>query len=467
MRATMKSMLVTTSLLLACAGTASAQWGALSQDPGPQGCFSQGGVVSCDSGRALAGPTSMAISKDGKHVYVASQFGGAVAVLVRDKKTGTLSQLPGPEGCISQGGSSGQCANGTVLDYSLSMALSPNGKHVYVASYYSSAVAVLTRDRKTGALTQLSGSAGCISEDGSGGQCGNGRALSKPRSVAVSPNGKHVYVASGEGSAVAVLQRNTTTGALTQLPGPEGCISAGGFGGCTSGRALELPWSVAVSKDAKHVYVTSQYSNAVAVLQRDPKTGALTQHPGPEGCIGSSSSPQCTSGRALFEPRSVTISPDGTHVYVASGNNDAVAVLQRDPITGALTQRSGQEGCVSADGIGPCTTVRGLDFPSSVAVSKDGKHVYVASYYGDALAVLQRDPTSGGLTQRDGGEGCISEYDAGPECPEDEECPDIGWECTVGRALRDLASVVVSKDGKQVYALSAGNSAVAVLQRTK
>ena len=465
MSSTMKTVLATTSLLLACAGTASAEWGGLTQDPGLQGCFSQAGLGSCASGRALAAPTSMAVSKDGNHVYVASQVSGAVAVLVRDQRTGTLSQLPGPEGCISQGGSSGQCANGRSLDYSLSMALSPNGKHLYVASYDSSSVAVFARDQRTGALTQLPGPEGCISEGGSGGQCATGRALLKPRSVAVSPNGRHLYVTSGDGYAVAVLQRNPATGALTQLPGPEGCISAGGFSGCTTGRALDFPWSVAVSKDAKHVYVASYYSNAVAVLQRNPITGALTQSPGPEGCIGNSGL-QCTGGRALYEPRSVTISPDGKHVYVASGNNDAMAVLQRDRITGALTQRSGLEGCISADGNGTCTRVRAVDFPSSVAVTKDGKHVYVASYYGHAVAVLQRDPTSGALTQRDGPEGCISEPPVIEECPDGEECPDVP-ECTDGRALYDLVSVAVSKDGKQVYAVSAGNSAVAVLKREK
>src|SRR5215212_3938862 len=39
----------------------------------------------------------------------------------------------------------------------------------------------------TGALTQLSGNAGCVSEDGTGGDCANGKALQAPRSVAVSP----------------------------------------------------------------------------------------------------------------------------------------------------------------------------------------------------------------------------------------------------------------------------------------
>jgi len=223
------------------------------------------------------------------------------------------------------------------------MALSPNGKHLYVASYDSSSVAVFARDQRTGALTQLPGPEGCISEGGSGGQCATGRALLKPRSVADSPNGRHLYVTSGDGYAVAVLQRNPATGALTQLPGPEGCISAGGFSGCTTGRALDFPWSVAVSKDAKHVYVASYYGHAVAVLQRDPTSGALTQRDGPEGCISEPpvieecpdgeecpDVPECTDGRALYDLVSVAVSKDGKQVYAVSAGNSAVAVLKRE-----------------------------------------------------------------------------------------------------------------------------------------
>src|SRR6185369_11834990 len=110
----------------------------------------------------------------------------------------------------------------------------------------------------------------------------------------------------------------------------------------------------------------------------------------------------------------------GKHVYAASGSQNKIAVLQRNPTTGALSQLPGPEGCISADGSGTCTRVRALDFPSSVAVTKDGKHVYVASYYGNAVEVLQRDSTSGALSQRAGVEGCISEYVS--ECPDGEEC---------------------------------------------
>lgn len=52
---------------------------------------------------------------------------------------------------------------GTVLDGAESVAVSPDGKHVYVASSFSDAVAWFGRDKKTGELTFL----GCVSGQGS------------------------------------------------------------------------------------------------------------------------------------------------------------------------------------------------------------------------------------------------------------------------------------------------------------
>jgi hypothetical protein len=57
----------------------------------------------------------------------------------------------------------------------------------------------------TGALTQPAGTAGCVSDDGTG-PCADGRALFGAYSVAVSPNGKSVYVSSNS-NAVARFNR--------------------------------------------------------------------------------------------------------------------------------------------------------------------------------------------------------------------------------------------------------------------
>ena len=67
-----------------------------------------------------------------------------------------------------------------------------------------------------------------MAETDLGGLCTDGFALDGPAAAAASPDGKFVYVASRTANAVAVLKRNTTTGALTQVAGPDGCVSGTG-----------------------------------------------------------------------------------------------------------------------------------------------------------------------------------------------------------------------------------------------
>jgi DNA-binding beta-propeller fold protein YncE len=55
-----------------------------------------------------------------------------------------------------------------------------------------------------GELTQKGGTAGCISQDGTSGTCQDGTALDEAQTVAVSADGKNVYVASAASGAVLV-----------------------------------------------------------------------------------------------------------------------------------------------------------------------------------------------------------------------------------------------------------------------
>jgi hypothetical protein len=54
-----------------------------------------------------------------------------------------------------------------------------------------------------GALTQVAGTAGCVSENGTGGSCGDGLALSGAQALAMPSNGLHLYVAAGGSDGVA------------------------------------------------------------------------------------------------------------------------------------------------------------------------------------------------------------------------------------------------------------------------
>jgi 6-phosphogluconolactonase (cycloisomerase 2 family) len=377
--------------------------GAIAQLPGTDACVSASGTGgACAKGTALVGPRSLGLSPDGKNLYFPATTDAAVAIFARKQTTGALKQLAGTNGCISESGTNGACAVGRALSGARSAFVSPDGTSVYVASYFSDAVAIFSRNPTTGALTQLAGKAGCVSETGTSGACADGIALDGARTVAVSADNKNVYVASEASGAVAIFTRNTTTGALTQLVGLKGCLSQTSTGGaCAKGRALGGAGGLAVSPKGDQVYVASMGSDAVAAFSRDQTTGALTQLSGRSGCVSETGSGgSCADGKALDRARSVVISPDGSSAYVAAENGDAVAVFSRNAATGALTQRPGTGGCVSDSGSsGACADGRALDGPRAVSVSPDGKNVYAASFWSSAISIFARDPTTGAITQ--------------------------------------------------------------------
>jgi DNA-binding beta-propeller fold protein YncE len=461
------ALAVASSVLLAVTAGALAVTGGLIQPAGTAGCVSENGSGPCANGHGLENPGSVAVSPDGKNVYVAaasSVSAGAVARLDRNPTTGAISQPVGIAGCVSEDGS-GPCADGHGLIGGGSLAISPDGENVYVASPVRGTVVRLNRNPTSGALSEPVGKAGCISEYGLGGACADGHGMKRASSVAVSPDGKSVYVAADSsgggksGGSVARLNRNPTTGALSQPAGKAGCISEFGFGGtCVDGHALDSPVSVAVSPDGKSVYAASQDSSAVVRLKRNAATGAITQPAGTGGCVGLGGS--CAPGHALDSPVSVAVSPDGKSVYAASSASFAVARLSRNTATGAITQPPGIAGCVSEFGGGSCADGHALSAPRSVAVSPDGKSVYVASEgyapqgyppSGHGVARLNRNPTTGAISQPVGIAGCVSEDGSGP--------------CADGHGLIAPEAVAVSPDGKSVYAAAIGSNAVARFSR--
>jgi DNA-binding beta-propeller fold protein YncE len=363
---------------------------------------------------------------------------------------GRLVQPKGEPGCVHERGTN-RCATGRAVTSPEDIAISPDGRHAYVASFGSHAVAVFSRDRNTGRLTQLRGRRGCVRHE-RGGSCSPARALARPSAIAISPGGANVYVAAAGSDALAVFARNRRTGALRQLAGAKGCLSQRAGGGCLVGRALNEPTSVAVSPDGRHVYVAGRrFPSGVAVLTRAPD-GSLTQPEGTAGCVSRGGGSGCAPARGISAPEEVAVSPDSRYVLVAGMRSNAVATLSQGPA--GLSQAAGEAGCLAKDGAEGCMRGRSMAGPVDLAITPDGRDVYVASSISDGVAVVRRDRETGALTQSLSRAGCISQGGSGGRCRR-------------GEGFDEVWSVALSPDGRNLYAVSPKVNMLAAVARNR
>ena len=249
----------------------------------------------------------------------------------------------------------------------LAVIVSPDGRDVYAAGANDDAIVAFRRDPATGALTQTQ-----VIKDGVDGVDG----LAFASALALSPDGKHLYVTGSNDNAVAVFTRDAATGMLTFVEAQkEGVAGVDG---------LKFARSVAISPDGAFVYVAGQLDDAIAVFKRNGLTGWLSfvevQREGVNGV------------RGIAGPLAVTISPDGANLYLASGDESAVAVFKRDAATGRL-----READLEEEG--------GHDFglagTHSVTVSPDGAYVYATGQADNAIATFSRNKRTGTLSFSD------------------------------------------------------------------
>lgn len=412
----------------------------------PQGCIKDtGSTAGCgQSTGGLEGAKSVAVSPDGKSVYVAAAWAPALVRFDRDPATGALT----PQGCVTDTIVEDlDCAQQTYgLSGAESVTVSPDGESVYVAGTVENAVVRLDRDTATGALTP----AGCVQDNDeylvACAQTADG--LSQVRSVAVSPDGKSVYAASNEDDAVVVFGRSTAGGEVGALT-PQGCVddeAPEGRDDCEqSTHGLDGAAAVTVSPDGKSAYAVSENDNAVVRFDRNTSTGVLA----PQGCVddGSEGPDTCgASAAGLQGAKSLVASPDGSSLYVGSLYSDAIARFARNASTGALTS----QGCVEAYG-GACgQKIPGLFGPESLAISPDGGGLYAAAIISTVVG-LDRDASTGALAFS----GCVTE----PDEPLD------GCE-TTAEGLDGAYGVAVSPEGNSVYAVSVFDNAIVRFGRT-
>jgi 6-phosphogluconolactonase (cycloisomerase 2 family) len=170
--------------------------------------------------------------------------------------------------------------------------------------------------------------------------------------------------------------------------------------------------------------------DAVAVFARNATTGALAfveavrdDAPGVDGLDGAFG---------------LTMSPDGRHLYATGQIADAVAVFAVAPFAPRGFAQEGVDGVDDA-----------LDRPLDVAISPDGRHAYVASFASDAVAIFAIDAAQDQLH-------FLGRKKQGEIEPANALSID---------GLNGARAVLVSPDGRQLYATGAASDAVVWFDR--
>lgn len=375
----------------------------------------------CADGDALSGASNVTVSADGKFVYATSYYSSGVAVLLRNQTSGALRQV----GCVR---AVKTCVSARAMNGARALALTPDGLNAYVAASWSDAVVELKRDPATGLLSSI----GCISDDGTDRMCAGGNALRGANALVASPDGKQVYVSAGDSDSVLTFNRDPATGILTQ----HGCMmqDAPAHGSCTQAKGLSEPTALALSPDGRTLYAAAYSSNSISVFSRNKSTGTLkwvgcASEPYEDSETGKPENDGCGHLQPLPGPTGVAVSPDGNRLYVSL--ESGLTVIDRNQINGTLALA----GCLSyrdyygEDTTKNCQLANGIADASGVAVSDDGRNVYITSWGSDAISVFAPGPslsparfTGGVLSVRvscpaERGDACTGRLIVTPDAP--------------------------------------------------
>jgi WD40 repeat protein len=300
--------------------------GALTQLPGSSGCIASAALDDCTILPGLTA-SSVSISPDGLRVYTG---GSALTTFARDPSTGAL----GMRACLSGTPMTG--CGATPLGLPLLAPLwRPDGRYAYGTGANPprgggpstlEAIFAFGTNPMTGLLAPLAGPGACATRYRNPGCPLDKRLGSLLSSLAITRDGRDLYVATtpqsyslppprGTPFDLLAFRLNPSTGAMSRTGAA--CLSTTRRPGCKLDPKLGDPGSLAVSPGGRRVYAAT--STDVLALSRQASNGSIRLIAAIHGC-GSPFAKCRRSVQPINEPHQVLVSPDGRFVYAISSS---------------------------------------------------------------------------------------------------------------------------------------------------
>ncbi len=333
----------------------------------------------------FGGPSGVAVAADGQTVWVADEGNDRISIWTKTRGGWQLQATIGSK-----------LFQRDIFDHPNGVAISPDGKTIWVADTENFRIAVWT---KTGGAWRPQTTFGSFGS-------GDDR-LDHPFGVTAAADGKTVWVADTINDRMAVWTRS---GAGWQ---PQATF---GSGGDRSNR-FDFPTGAAVSDDGQTAWVADRRNSRIAVWT---KATGIWQFQTSFGKPGS-------GPNEFFHPSGVSITGNGQTVWVADTDNARIAVWSRSGDTWTPQFTFGGRGS------GPGQL---LD-PGAVEAWPDEQTVWVADTGNHRMAVWVKD----GSTWR---------------------AIEFGSEGSGADQFRGPSGVAASPDGQTIWVADRGNHRVAV-----
>jgi sugar lactone lactonase YvrE len=332
-------------------------------------------------------PQSIAISPSTGDVYVSSK-GDAVVYKVR-RWIGTVSIFAGRVGFNQGSGDSGPATSATIAN-PISLAVHPLTDDVYIGD--DTKCVIRKVEQATGIITTFAGTADACSSTGT--------TINKPRSLAISPDGLHLYVAEYSGNCVRKISFADPS-TITNVAGVCGSINGNTANFIqATGAFLNQPWGLAFSKNGEVLYIAEYSSHVVRAVNMS--TGIITLVAGTLNTYGFLGDPMSK----LNFPTSLATSSRTGDLYICDAENYRVRRISAT--TGKISSvvGSGTTG-YSGDQFGATSAqIR------CTALAVSDAHLLIADYPGNRVRAVSmqgqyvdpcpagsyNDPATQGLT---------------------------------------------------------------------